>query len=59
MIQLTASNYSSMHQDIHHGRQTEIEAITGYLLSRAAKYSIATPANKAIYRQLKSLERGN
>ncbi|QYJ96795.1 2-dehydropantoate 2-reductase [Shewanella alkalitolerans] len=59
VIQLTASNYSSMHQDIHHGRQTEIEAITGYLLSRAAEYGVATPANEAIYRQLKSLERGD
>ncbi|MXR70184.1 ketopantoate reductase family protein [Shewanella insulae] len=58
VIQLTASNYSSMHQDIHHGRQTEIEAITGYLLSRAAVRGIDTPANEAIYRQLKSLEQG-
>ena len=56
VIELTAGNYSSMHQDIHHGRQTEIEAITGYLLSRAAVHGIATPTNEAIYRQLKSLE---
>ena len=56
VIALTASNYSSMHQDIHHGRQTEIEAITGYLLRRAESHGIATPENLAIYHQLKAME---
>ncbi|MCL1043132.1 2-dehydropantoate 2-reductase [Shewanella marisflavi] len=57
VIALTASNYSSMHQDIHHGRQTEIEAITGYLLRRAESHGIATPENLVIYQQLKAVER--
>ena len=33
VVELTADNYSSMYQDMELGRETEIEAITGFLLA--------------------------
>ncbi len=59
VIRLTANNYSSMHQDIANGRQTELDAITGYLIKRAQHHGIATPQNKAIYQQMQALEKLN
>ncbi|MCG9697387.1 2-dehydropantoate 2-reductase [Shewanella sp. Isolate11] len=52
VIQLTANNYSSMHQDIAHGRKTELDAITGYVIQRGAHHGIATPENSAIYQKM-------
>lgn len=56
VIHLTANNFSSMYQDIAHRRPTEIDAITGYLIQRAATHGIPTPHNQAIYQQLTTLE---
>ncbi len=38
VIRLTAANYSSMYQDLKHGRKTEIDYINGYLQQRAEQY---------------------
>ncbi|OEG73628.1 2-dehydropantoate 2-reductase [Shewanella colwelliana] len=56
VIALTQTNYSSMHQDVHHQRKTEIDAITGYLLTRAESHGITAATNQALYEQLKQLE---
>ncbi len=57
VIKLTANNYSSMHQDIANGRQTELTAITGYVIQRGKYHGIATPQNQEIYQKLQALEK--
>lgn len=42
----TASNLSSMLQDIEAGRQTECEAITGALIRLAEQHGVATPLHR-------------
>lgn len=59
VIQGTANNYSSMHQDLHHGRQTEIDGITGYLIKQAKKNGIDVPINTALYQKILRLSAGN
>lgn len=49
VIQATANNYSSMHQDIVHQRTTEIDFITGYVVDMAKKHHISVPQNKRLY----------
>lgn len=44
----TASNRSSMLQDLSAGRETEIEYITGYLVRRAGEQGIPVPCNRAL-----------
>lgn len=58
VIQATASNLSSMNQDIVHQRQSEIDFITGYLIERAQSHGIATPVNSALYQAVKNIEQG-
>lgn len=53
VVELTADNYSSMYQDMELGRETEIEAITGFLLNKAAKHGIAVPVNQGLYQAIK------
>ncbi len=54
----TATNRSSMLQDMTAGRPTEIEAITGGLLREADRGGIALPTHLAIYRLVKAAEAG-
>jgi 2-dehydropantoate 2-reductase len=49
----TAANRSSMLQDVLAGRPTELEALTGELLRRAARRGMAVPAHLKLYRELK------
>lgn len=53
VVELTADNYSSMYQDMEQGRETEIEAITGFLLAKAAQHGIAVPVNQGLYQAIK------
>ena len=53
VVELTADNYSSMCQDMELGRETEIEAITGFLLAKAAEHGIAVPVNQGLYQAVK------
>ncbi|WP_323065148.1 2-dehydropantoate 2-reductase [Aeromonas jandaei] len=53
VVELTADNYSSMCQDMELGRETEIEAITGFLLAEAAEHGIAVPVNQGLYQAVK------
>lgn len=50
----TAANTSSMLQDVLRGRETEIEAINGYIVRRAEEHGIDVPVNEAIYGIVKS-----
>ncbi|MFO4670010.1 2-dehydropantoate 2-reductase [Vibrio cholerae] len=56
VIQATAANLSSMHQDVFHRRPTEIDFITGYVVRKGEQHGIATPVNRALYQQIKTLE---
>lgn len=56
VIQATAKNHSSMHQDIVHRRPSEIDFITGYLIQRAQHHHLAVPVNMALYQQIKHIE---
>jgi len=52
----TASNISSMLQDILNGKRTEIDYINGAIVSEGSKYHIATPYNEILTRLIKALE---
>lgn len=56
VIQNTAANFSSMQQDIAHNRQTEIDAINGYIVTQAARYNIAVPLNTQLMQQVLQLQ---
>ncbi len=44
----TENNFSSMYQDVHHHRQTEIDFITGYIIQMANDLQLEMPTNKAL-----------
>lgn len=52
VIQQTAANYSSMRQDIFYCRQTEIDAINGYICDQAARLNIPVPHNQQLLQQI-------
>ncbi|GAA5647257.1 2-dehydropantoate 2-reductase [Vibrio proteolyticus] len=56
VIAATATNFSSMQQDVFYQRKTEIDFITGYLLRRATHHGIEVPTNSALYQQIKHTE---
>lgn len=56
VIDSTASNISSMLQDVRAQRQTEIDYINGYLLKRARAHGIAVPENARLFEQIKRKE---
>lgn len=55
VIALTSNNYSSMHQDINKKQMTEIDAINGYIVKRAAKHHLLVPANKLLVQKITTL----
>jgi len=56
----TASNHSSMLQDVLRGAPTEINAICGAVVKAAQKHNIDTPANWACWMLIKALDgKGN
>jgi 2-dehydropantoate 2-reductase len=55
VIENTAENYSSMHQDIAHKRPTEIDAINGYVVKQAQKKGIDVPVNTQMLLAIKAL----
>lgn len=44
----TSRNTSSMLQDLLHGKQTEIEAITGYIVQKGKEFGISTPGHETL-----------
>jgi len=55
----TSRNTSSMLQDLQHGKQTEIEAITGYLVQKAKEHGISTPGHETLRQVIRLKERMN
>lgn len=56
----TGENKSSMLKDIENDRETEIESISGYLLSQAAHQGMAgVPNTYFVYKSMKALERSS
>jgi 2-dehydropantoate 2-reductase len=55
----TASNYSSMFQDVLRGAPTEIDAISGAVMKRGQKHGIKTPYNKACWTMVRAAVRQN
>ncbi len=52
----TASNLSSMLQDVLGGRLTEIEAINGAIVQYGEKSGIATPVNRMLWQLVRSMD---
>ncbi|GAA3536847.1 2-dehydropantoate 2-reductase [Zobellella aerophila] len=52
VMELTATNYSSMHQDLAHGRPTEIDYITGYILGQASRHQLPAPVCQQLYQEI-------
>ena len=52
----TASNLSSMLQDIRAGKETEIDAISGEILRRATLAAQPVPRTRVVYQLLRGLE---
>jgi 2-dehydropantoate 2-reductase len=48
----TASNLSSMFQDVRRGAPTEIDSICGAVTKRGEQYGIETPYNRAFWRMV-------
>ncbi|RAK23261.1 2-dehydropantoate 2-reductase [Anoxybacillus vitaminiphilus] len=53
----TANNRSSMLKDIEQGRQTEIDAILGYIIQRGKSMNIQTPLCEFLLHAIKGMER--
>ncbi len=53
----SAANRNSMLQDLDAGRPTEIDAISGAILRRAAAHGIAVPLTEAVSRLVRARER--
>lgn len=56
VIAATARNRSSMHQDVVHQRQTEIDFINGYVVRKAQQHGLAVPVNQQLYQHIQSLQ---
>ncbi len=54
----TANNRSSMGQDIDRCNLTEIDAINGYIVSRAEELNISVPVNQTLTNLIKVMENG-
>ena len=54
LLPSTRSHHSSMLQDMERGRETEIEAITGQVLSRAELLDLPVPVNRVVYEMVKA-----
>ncbi len=52
----SATNISSMLQDVRAGRRTEIDAICGEILARGESASLSCPRTRVIYQIVKSME---
>ncbi|BBN82875.1 2-dehydropantoate 2-reductase [Pseudoalteromonas sp. A25] len=51
----TQHNFSSMAQDVTHNRETEINAICGYIVELGEKHHIATPMNTSMLHTIRAL----
>lgn len=56
VIEKTAENFSSMHQDVKFHKQTEIEYVNGYVHNLGKSLAIPTPENSKLLATIKSIE---
>lgn len=54
----TAANYSSMHEDVAAGQRTEVDAIYGAVIDRAAQFDVAVPTCRTLSSLLRAWEHG-
>ncbi|MEQ9462622.1 MAG: 2-dehydropantoate 2-reductase [Haliea sp.] len=59
VIRATASNRSSMLQDVLAGRETEIDYLTGYLLAQGQQFGVEAPRNALLLQALKAQNAGH
>jgi 2-dehydropantoate 2-reductase len=57
VAQKTASNLSSMLQDVLSGRVTEIEAINGAIVNNGEKTGVDTPINRMLWQLVRSMDK--
>ncbi len=55
----TASNYSSMLQDVQRGAPTEIDAICGAIVQAGEETGVSTPINRTLWQLVKAQEPGS
>lgn len=55
-IRATATNLSSMNRDLAAGRRTEIDAISGYLLSEARRFGLTLVTHQQLYEAIRLAE---
>ncbi len=56
VCRLTSGNYSSMCQDVRHGRRTEIDFINGAIVREGAILGLPCPLNETMLKLIRSLE---
>jgi 2-dehydropantoate 2-reductase len=56
VAEATATNRSSMLQDIDKGRKTEIDAINGFIVELGRRYGVDTPVNEVLTAAVIGLE---
>ncbi|TRX76306.1 putative 2-dehydropantoate 2-reductase [Pseudomonas mangiferae] len=54
VIRATAGNYSSMHQDVAHGRRTEIAYLLGHACAQARRLEVPVPRLDALEARLRA-----
>jgi len=58
VVRETARNRSSMHRDVARERRTEIDAINGYVVDRAAARDTPVPVNRTLATLIRGWEAG-
>ena len=56
VAELTATNKSSMLQDVERGRRTEIDSICGEIVARGLRHNVDTPVNMTLRALVKGIE---
>lgn len=56
VCRITADNISSMLQDVRAGRRTEVDAITGAVVSEARRLRVAAPVNANLLARMRALQ---
>ncbi len=59
VIKNTANNYSSMHQDLKNHRPSEIDYISGFIVSKGKENGVDVSENTQLLDQIKRLEQAN
>ena len=57
-VQASASNHSSMLQDLERSRPTEIDSINGVVVAEGRRLGVPTPVNEMVWRLIRAMEVG-